>query len=336
MAPYAGLRDGRVLHVRRTARALHVRRPLEARRRVPADVAAAPAPAGPRGLSRATSSTSTRGCSSAPCKLSDELGGGSLTALPIIETQAGDVSAYIPTNVISITDGQIFLEADLFFSGVRPAINVGISVSRVGGNAQTKAMKTGRRPPEASTSPSTASSRRSRSSALSSIHATQAHARPRRADGRDPEPAAVQRRGRWRSRWSRSSPGSTATSTRSRSQQVPRFQDELREHMRTEGLDLARRSRDQKRASDELDREAERGDREVQAGLQRFGRAALAGREPSSMASVQDLKRRDPLRSGTRGRSPSAMELVASAGSCARAQARIEAMRPVRRPDAWS
>ena len=75
------------------------------------------------------------------CKLSDALGAGSLTALPIIETQAGDVSAYIPTNVISITDGQIFLESDLFFSGVRPAINVGISVSRVGGNAQTKAMK---------------------------------------------------------------------------------------------------------------------------------------------------------------------------------------------------
>ncbi len=74
-------------------------------------------------------------------KLSDEHGGGSLTALPIIETQAGDVSAYIPTNVISITDGQIFLEGDLFFSGVRPAINVGLSVSRVGGNAQTKAMK---------------------------------------------------------------------------------------------------------------------------------------------------------------------------------------------------
>src|SRR5436309_12689846 len=68
-------------------------------------------------------------------------GGGSLTRLPIIETQAGDVSAYIPTNVISITDGQIFLETGLFHSGVRPAINVGISVSRVGGNAQTKAMK---------------------------------------------------------------------------------------------------------------------------------------------------------------------------------------------------
>lgn len=74
-------------------------------------------------------------------KLNDELGGGSLTALPFIETQAGDVSAYIPTNVISITDGQIFLEADLFYSGQRPAVNVGISVSRVGSSAQTKAMK---------------------------------------------------------------------------------------------------------------------------------------------------------------------------------------------------
>ena len=74
-------------------------------------------------------------------RMNSDLGGGSLTALPLIETQAGDVSAYIPTNVISITDGQIFLESELFFSGVRPAINVGISVSRVGGNAQTKAMK---------------------------------------------------------------------------------------------------------------------------------------------------------------------------------------------------
>src|SRR6059036_1008756 len=75
-------------------------------------------------------------------KLSDELGGGSLTALPVIETQAGDVSAYIPTNVISITDGQIYLESDLFHSGVRPAINVGISVSRVGGSAQVRSMRT--------------------------------------------------------------------------------------------------------------------------------------------------------------------------------------------------
>jgi F-type H+-transporting ATPase subunit alpha len=74
-------------------------------------------------------------------KLRDDLGGGSLTALPVIETQLGDISAYIPTNVISITDGQIYLESDLFYAGVRPAINVGLSVSRVGGNAQTKAMK---------------------------------------------------------------------------------------------------------------------------------------------------------------------------------------------------
>jgi F-type H+-transporting ATPase subunit alpha len=74
-------------------------------------------------------------------KMNHERGGGSLTALPVIETQAGDISTYIPTNVISITDGQIFLEADLFYSGIRPAVNVGLSVSRVGGNAQTKAMK---------------------------------------------------------------------------------------------------------------------------------------------------------------------------------------------------
>jgi F-type H+-transporting ATPase subunit alpha len=74
-------------------------------------------------------------------KLHKDLGGGSLTALPIIETQAGDVSAYIPTNVISITDGQIFLESDLFYSGIRPAVNAGLSVSRVGGSAQIKAMK---------------------------------------------------------------------------------------------------------------------------------------------------------------------------------------------------
>lgn len=74
-------------------------------------------------------------------KLNDELGGGSITSLPIVETQAGDISAYIPTNVISITDGQIFLESDLFFSGIRPALSAGLSVSRVGGSAQIKAMK---------------------------------------------------------------------------------------------------------------------------------------------------------------------------------------------------
>ena len=101
------------------------------------------------------------------CKLSDNLGGGSLTALPIIETQAGDIAAYIPTNVISITDGQIFLESSLFFSGVRPAINVGTSVSRVGGSAQRRAMRASPAG-SGSTSRSTASWRRSRSSAPSS------------------------------------------------------------------------------------------------------------------------------------------------------------------------
>ena len=91
----------------------------------------------PSRLAPSTSASSRSGAA----KLSDKEGAGSLTALPIIETQAGDVSAYIPTNVISITDGQIFLESNLFYQGVRPAINVGISVSRVGGAAQIKAMK---------------------------------------------------------------------------------------------------------------------------------------------------------------------------------------------------
>ena len=96
-----------------------------------------------RGVRRtpATSSTLHSRLLERAAKLSDELGGGSLTALPIIETKAGDISAYIPTNVISITDGQVFLESDLFYAGVRPAINVGVSVSRVGSAAQVKAMK---------------------------------------------------------------------------------------------------------------------------------------------------------------------------------------------------
>ncbi len=92
-------------------------------------------------LTPATCSTCIPVCWSVPAVCADDLGGGSITALPIVETQAGDVSAYIPTNVISITDGQIFLESALFNAGNRPAVNVGLSVSRVGGAAQTKAMK---------------------------------------------------------------------------------------------------------------------------------------------------------------------------------------------------
>ena len=120
-------------------------------------------------------------------KLNDDLGGGSLTALPIIETQAGDVSAYIPTNVISITDGQIFLEPKLFFSGVRPAINVGISVSRVGGNAQISADEEGRRPPEARAL-AVPRPRGLRPVRLRPRRRHPAHAGPRRAPGQDAQP----------------------------------------------------------------------------------------------------------------------------------------------------
>ena len=195
-----GLRDGRVLHVQRgQADALRVRRPLQAGRRVPPAVARAASSAGPRSVSRRRVLSPLAVCSSArPSCANDAVvdgknilkPGGSLTALPIIETQAGDVSAYIPTNVISITDGQIFLETDLFYAGVRPAVNVGISVSRVGGSAQIKAMKevAGRlrldlaqyRELEAFAA-----------FALRPRRRHQASARSRRAHGRDPQAAAV-------------------------------------------------------------------------------------------------------------------------------------------------
>ena len=139
--PVRRLRDGRVLHVEGRARRCASTTTCPSRpRRIASCRCCCVARRAARRIP-ATCSICTAACSNAPCKLSDEKGGGSLTALPIIETQEGEVSAYIPTNVISITDGQIYLEPDLFFAGVRPAINVGISVSRVGGNAQTKAMK---------------------------------------------------------------------------------------------------------------------------------------------------------------------------------------------------
>ena len=150
-----GLRP-RAVPVHRAVRGRRARRALDVRGRARADRLRRPVEAGD-GLPRRSRSCSVARPAARPipgdvfylhsrlleraAKLSDELGGGSLTALPIIETKGGDVSAYIPTNVISITDGQIYLEPELFFSGVRPAINVGISVSRVGGNAQIKAMK---------------------------------------------------------------------------------------------------------------------------------------------------------------------------------------------------
>ena len=126
-----GVRDGRILPRLQAPCAGDLRRPLQARGQLPRDLVAAAPSARTRGLSGDVFYLHSRLLERAS-KLSDKQGGGSLTALPVIETQAGDVSAYIPTNVISITDGQIFLETDLFNSGVRPAVNVGLSVSRVG------------------------------------------------------------------------------------------------------------------------------------------------------------------------------------------------------------
>jgi F-type H+-transporting ATPase subunit alpha len=141
LAPYSGAADGRVLPRQRKARADDLRRSFETGGSVPRESRCCFADrqgreAYPGDVFYLHSRLLERAA-----KLSDLKGGGSLTSLPIIETQAGDISAYIPTNVISITDGQIFLEADLFNSGFRPAINVGNSVSRVGGSAQIKAMK---------------------------------------------------------------------------------------------------------------------------------------------------------------------------------------------------
>ena len=153
-------------------------------------------------------------------KLNDELGGGSLTALPIIETQAGDVSAYIPTNVISITDGQIFLEPKLFYSGVRPAINVGISVSRVGGNAQIGPMKKVAGPPEAR-AVAVPRPRGLRAVRLRPRRRHPAHAGPRRAPGQDAQPERARRRCRSRTRSCRSSPPPTASWTASTSTASP-------------------------------------------------------------------------------------------------------------------
>jgi F-type H+-transporting ATPase subunit alpha len=183
------------------------------------------------------------------CKLSDERGAGSITALPIIETQAGDVSAYIPTNVISITDGQIFLESDLFFSGVRPAINVGISVSRVGGNAQVKAMRqvAGRLKLDL------AQYRELEAFAQFGSELDQA---TQRTLARGERMVATLNQPQY-SPWPAEEQvvaifaGIHGYLDEVPTTQVPRFQDELREHMRTEASVLTA-IRDQKELSDEL------------------------------------------------------------------------------------
>ncbi len=183
------------------------------------------------------------------CKLSDELGAGSLTALPLIETQAGDVAAYIPTNVISITDGQIFLESDLFYSGVRPAINVGISVSRVGGNAQVKAMRqvAGRLKLDLA---------QYRELEAFAQFGSELDAATQRTLARGERMVATLNQPQY-SPWPVEEQvvaifaGINGYLDEVPTPQVPRFQDELREHMRTESSILAE-IRDKKELSDEL------------------------------------------------------------------------------------
>jgi F-type H+-transporting ATPase subunit alpha len=183
------------------------------------------------------------------CKLSDELGAGSLTALPIIETQAGDVAAYIPTNVISITDGQIFLESDLFYSGVRPAINVGISVSRVGGNAQIKAMRqvAGRLKLDLA---------QYRELEAFAQFGSELDAATQRTLARGERMVSTLNQPQY-TPWLVEEQvvaifaGINGYLDEVPTPQVPRFQDELREHMRTESKVLAA-IREQKELSDEL------------------------------------------------------------------------------------
>jgi F-type H+-transporting ATPase subunit alpha len=185
------------------------------------------------------------------CKLSDELGAGSLTALPLIETQAGDVAAYIPTNVISITDGQIFLESDLFYSGVRPAINVGISVSRVGGNAQVKAMRqvAGRLKLDLA---------QYRELEAFAQFGSELDAATQRTLARGERMVATLNQPQY-SPWPVEEQvvaifaGINGYLDEVPTTQVPRFQDELREHMRTESTILAE-IRDKKEISEELDK----------------------------------------------------------------------------------
>jgi F-type H+-transporting ATPase subunit alpha len=182
-------------------------------------------------------------------KLSDELGGGSLTALPVVETQAGDVSAYIPTNVISITDGQIFLESELFYSGVRPAINVGISVSRVGGNAQTKAMRqvAGRLKLDLAQYRELEAFSQFGSELDQATQRTLARGERMVSTLNQPQyqPWALEEQ------VAAIFAGNEGFLEEIPTDQVQRFQDELREHLRTEGS-VYQAIRDQKELSDEL------------------------------------------------------------------------------------
>ena len=250
------------------------------------------------------------------CKLSDELGAGSLTALPVIETQAGDISAYIPTNVISITDGQIFLESELFFSGVRPAINVGVSVSRVGGNAQTKAMKkvAGRLRLDLAQYRELEAFAQFGSELDPQTQQTLARGERMVATLNQPQyqpwPVEEQVVAIWA--------GINGFLDDIPVQDVPRFQEELREELRTEGS-IYKALAEKGDLPEELEQSDRRRDREGQEPLR-------PDRGEGRIASVQDIKRRIRSVRNTR-KITRAMELVAAA-KLRRAQARIEAMRP--------
>ena len=262
-------------------------------------------------------------------KLTDELGGGSLTALPVIETQAGDVSAYIPTNVISITDGQIFLQSDLFYSGVRPAINVGISVSRVGGNAQIKAMKqvAGRLRLD-----------------LAQYRELAAFAQ----FGSDLDKATQQTSSRAARAWSRSSSRAATSPCRSRTrssmiyagtqgfvddipvENVRTFLAGLRDYVKSQHPDVLTAIRDAEGALRRQRRDPARRHHRLPQDrhARRAGRAGRAGRNEQApdVATLQDIRRRIASTQNTR-KITKAMELV-SAAKLRRAQRRMEALRP--------
>ena len=214
-----------------------------------------------------------------------------MTALPIIETQAGDVSAYIPTNVISITDGQIFLETSLFHAGVRPAINVGISVSRVGGNAQTKAMKkvAGKLRLDLAQYRELEAFAQFGSELDPETQKTLARGE-RLVGARSTSPRGT--RGRWRTWWWRSSPAPRATSTAIKAERVTEFLENLRTRMHAEQDELLRRIRETGQLTDEDEQELHKVLSEfvvrLRPRLRRGGPAArgCGGPEPPRAAAV--------------------------------------------------
>ena len=248
-------------------------------------------------------------------KLNDANKGGSLTALPIIETQANDVSAYIPTNVISITDGQIFLETELFYQGIRPAVNVGISVSRVGSSAQIKAMKqvagTMKSRPRA-----VSRNGRLRAVRLRPRRGDAAPAESRRASDGALEAAAILAVPGRRAGRSRSTPARAAISTSSQVSQIGRFEQELLQKIRANHKDILDGIRKEKALTPELEAQAEGRARNLLEEL----------RVTSQMPSLKDLRNRIASVKSTR-KITRAMQLVA-ASKLKRAQEAAEAARP--------